>query len=225
MSCFPGYTYRRSSQSCREHDNQPEWTGSNFRTNQHQPIQQLMVVCDSFVYASAGKFTIDRSRRHGELGMFAALDPGGKRSQLLQRSWRHAVARFGEKLWHVTHQPVLPAFLRSGVDRTHSIFNLHFPSPPPPQVRHGNHSCVKTLVESGAWLGQRNALGFTPREDLLNAKPMFTRGRLPKALRTTLEYIEYAEVRELLSRKHAAPASCTAEYHVLLPCLLPGEYR
>lgn len=67
---------------------------------------------------------------------------------------------------------------------------------------------MQTLVEGGAWLGQRNTLGFTPREGLLNAKPMFTRGRLPKALRATLEYIEYAEVRELLARKHAAPASC-----------------
>lgn len=63
-----------------------------------------------------------------------------------------------------------------------------------PQVRHGNLLCVKTLVESGAWLSQRNALGFTPREDLLNSQPSFPRGRLPKVLRTTLEYTEYAEV-------------------------------
>lgn len=63
-----------------------------------------------------------------------------------------------------------------------------------PQVRHGNLPCVKTLVEGGAWLSQRNTLGFTPREDLLNSEPTFTRGRLPKVLRTTLEYIEYAEV-------------------------------
>lgn len=62
------------------------------------------------------------------------------------------------------------------------------------QVRHGNLSCVKALVEEGAWLRQRNTQGFTPREDLLNAKPTFPRGRLPKILRATLEYIERAEV-------------------------------
>ena len=65
------------------------------------------------------------------------------------------------------------------------------------QVRYGNLSCAKTLVESGAWPSRRNTLGFTPREDLLNAQPMFARGRLPKALRATLEYIQHAEVRAL----------------------------
>lgn len=53
---------------------------------------------------------------------------------------------------------------------------------------------MKTLVEGGAWLSQRNTQDFTPREDILSTKPMFTRGRLPKVLRATLEYIERAEV-------------------------------
>eukprot|EP00752_Nemacystus_decipiens_P011913 g10564.t1 len=49
------------------------------------------------------------------------------------------------------------------------------------------------LVEAGARLTQRNMQGFTPREGLLNTKPMFTRGRLPKVLRATLAYIERVE--------------------------------
>ncbi|CAM9338890.1 unnamed protein product, partial [Ectocarpus fasciculatus] len=60
-------------------------------------------------------------------------------------------------------------------------------------VRHGNLSCVNALVEGGAQLSRRNTLGFTPREDLLNSEPMFARGRLPKVLRATLEYIQDAE--------------------------------
>lgn len=63
------------------------------------------------------------------------------------------------------------------------------------QVWHGNLSCVKALVEGGARLGQRNRLGYTPREGAANAGPLLNRGgRLPKALRHTLEYLERAEV-------------------------------
>lgn len=79
--------------------------------------------------------------------------------------------------------------------RTHDIRH-------PLQVRHGNLACVKALVEGGARLSQRNKQSFTPREDLLKAAPFFAKGRLPKVLRATFEYIECAEVSTYNSLVH-----------------------